>query len=237
MHKALGTIALLTPLLIASVAEAHIHLVYPPSRNPSPLNEQKTAPCGLRGAARGATVATFEPGATITVRWDETINHPSHYRIAFDADGQDDLAPPTYDDATQTWSSSSTVIVLADDIADAAGGSYRAEVTLPDLECESCVLQLIQVMYDKPPYDGANDIYYHCSDIELRRGAASADGGATSLDAALSDSDGAARPSADSAGGCSIRATSPAALPALWLGFLALAYRRAKRQRSQDSGL
>src|SRR5690606_6077325 len=47
--------------------------------------------------------------------------------------------------------------------------------TLPDIECESCTLQVVQVMYDKKPYGDGNDLYYQCADIALRPG-----GGASS---------------------------------------------------------
>jgi hypothetical protein len=61
--------------------------------------------------------------------------------------------------------------VLADRIPDAAVGLTRGAVTvtLPDLECAACTLQLIQVMTDKPPYDGLDDFYYQCADLVLTR--------------------------------------------------------------------
>ena len=42
------------------------------------------------------------------------------------------------------------------------------QVTLPDVECERCTLQLIQVMTDKAPYGDGNDLYYQCADLALR---------------------------------------------------------------------
>ena len=43
---------------------------------------------------RGTNVTTFQPGETITVTWTETVDHPGHYRIAFDDDGTDGLLDP-----------------------------------------------------------------------------------------------------------------------------------------------
>ena len=57
--------------------------------------------------------------------------------------------------------------VLLDGIEDKAGGMYMAEVELPDVDCDTCTLQLIQVMYDKPPYGDGNDMYYQCADIVI----------------------------------------------------------------------
>jgi MYXO-CTERM domain-containing protein len=129
---------------------------------PARTSAQKKGPCGAADAPRGETVATFAPGETITVRWRETINHPAHYRIAFDADGDDDFADPL-----DFMDFSGNPTVLLDAIADRDGGEYSAEVTLPELTCDRCTLQVVQVMYDKPPYGDGNDLYYQCADIAL----------------------------------------------------------------------
>lgn len=144
--------------LLAAPAAAHIQLDDPPARTSS----QKEGPCGAADAPRGETVATFAPGETITVRWRETINHPAHYRIAFDADGDDDFADPL-----DFMDFSGNPTVLLDAIADRNGGEYSAEVTLPEVTCDRCTLQVVQVMYDKPPYGDGNDLYYQCADIAL----------------------------------------------------------------------
>jgi MYXO-CTERM domain-containing protein len=77
-------------------------------------------------------------------------------------DGQDDFAdPPTMNDYY------SNPAVLLDEIPDRQGGSreYAQEITVPNVDCNNCTLQLIQVMYDKPPYGDGNDMYYQCADI------------------------------------------------------------------------
>jgi len=128
----------------------------------------KSGPCGAPGGGRSANINYFEPGQTIDVEWDEYIDHPSHYRIAFDQDGDDDFVDPAT--MQELYSNDS---VLLDGIEDEAPSDplYRASVTLPEVECDSCTLQLIQVMYDKPPYEvGGNDIYYQCADLVLREG-------------------------------------------------------------------
>jgi hypothetical protein len=106
----------------------------------------------------------LSPGQTITVRWRETINHPAHYRIAFDDDGSDDFSYPS---GPSDFTNNGTV--LLDNIDDANGGDYSAEVTLPDITCENCTLQLIQVMYDKQGNGwGNDDLYFQCADLALR---------------------------------------------------------------------
>ena len=150
-------------LLVAAPAAAHIALVYPPPRT----TELKTGPCGAVGSARGTNVTVLAPGAAIDVKWNETINHPGHYRISFDPIGQDFTVPLAFDDTSQTKN------VLVDNITDNPnpGASYTQTITLPNLECETCTLQVIQVMTDKPPYGDGNDIYFQCADIALRIGA------------------------------------------------------------------
>jgi hypothetical protein len=153
-------------LLAAAPAAAHVRLLAPAPRYG---DEMKFGPCGRLGGTRSASVSTFAPGQAITVSFEETINHPGFYRIAFDPAGDAALAPPTWDPATQAWSNPAGVLVLADRIADAPVGLTRREVqvTLPDVECSACTLQLIQVMTDKPPYDGGDDFYYQCADLVL----------------------------------------------------------------------
>lgn len=161
-------LAVALALLAPAGAAAHVRLVSPASRYG---DEMKFGPCGRPGGARTDRVTTFAPGETITVTFDEIIDHPGHYRIAFDPAGDDDLAPPTWDGAD--WLAPAGVLVLADRIPDAAAGPTHGEVqvTLPATPCDACTLQLIQVMTDKPPFDGGDDFYYQCADVALVAGA------------------------------------------------------------------
>lgn len=165
MRLAAAVIILSLPLL-PSLAHAHIGLDAPTSRyGPDAL---KPGPCGLSGGGRTANVTYYEPGETIEVRWNEYVDHPGHYRIAFDADGDDDFVDPA--EMMELYSNNA---VLRDGIADNGDGErdYVATVTLPDIECDNCTLQVIQVMYDKPPYETpGNDIYYQCADLVLIEG-------------------------------------------------------------------
>jgi hypothetical protein len=212
----------------AAPAHAHVQLGAPLQRN----EEQKSGPCGLAGGTRSDNVCEFQPGATITVQWDETIEHPGHFRLSFDSDGVDDFADPTgYDDRYTAPS------VLVDGIPDRnvqADGNptYSQSVTLPDVECDNCTLQLIQVMSDKMPWgpDGGSDIYYQCADLVLSQSApaepapgcapaaggadaapAGADAAPAGADAAPSAGDaGTSRDSGDGGGGCSAAGASAA---------------------------
>jgi MYXO-CTERM domain-containing protein len=138
----------------AGIADAHIALTYPPARSA----EMKAGPCGAAGSTRGSTVTTFAPGQTITVVWDETIDHPGHYRIAFDDDGNDVFVNPH--DPNDNFP-----FTLVEPIADISGvHHYEQQVTLPNIECTNCTLQLMQIMTTAIPY---SSFYYQCADITL----------------------------------------------------------------------
>lgn len=211
-------IALLLAIVGLSPAEAHAHLdlVSPTSRyGPDVL---KTGPCGVAGGERTEHITYYEPGQTIEVRWDEYVDHPAHYRIAFDDDGDDDFADP----ATMTELYSNDTVLL-DGIADEGAGQrdYVATVTLPNITCDNCTLQVIQVMYDKPPYiTPGNDIYYQCADLVLREGA-----GPPDLDAGTDPGIGT-----DAAGGCNVARGVENVFGMMPL-FLILVSRRLARRR------
>jgi len=141
-------------LLTTTAAHAHIAMMSPPPRSTTDL---KTGPCGRAGSTRGTNITTFRPGETITVAWDETVDHPGHYRIAFDDSGDDAFIDPNNpnDDFPST---------LVDQIADKAGGHYTQEVRLPTTPCTDCTLQLMQIMTTAVPY---NSFYYQCADLVL----------------------------------------------------------------------
>jgi hypothetical protein len=207
-------------VLVPSVASAHIALTFPAPRTTS----QKLAVCGASGSVRGTNVTTFAPGSTITVTWKETVDHPGHYRIAFDDDGQDFPIPTT----TTPGATTGMPTVLVDPIADvqgsvAGGRVYNQDITLPNIECTTCTLQLIQLMTDKPPYTidaASNDIYYQCADITLSASAPDAGAQPMADSGTPPDNDaGAPNPGGGGSGGCSAGAGAGllAALGALGL--------------------
>jgi len=183
-------------LLLPAAASAHIALVDPAPRGTA----LKQAPCGAGPSSlRGTPDAPIAPGSTITVSWLETVDHPSHYRISFDPDGQHFTVPPD----TTSDTAATDPLVLLDLIPDvqgnfpAGGRPYQQQVTLPNIACDTCTLQVIQLMTDKPPYTtdaASNDIYYQCADLVLA-GAPATDAGAGGAPDAGSGGGG---------GGCSV---------------------------------
>jgi MYXO-CTERM domain-containing protein len=163
--------------LVCSNLLAHVQFSYPTPRRPgSGNNDIKTGPCGCstqacpNGDVRvPGRVTVLEPGATIMVEFTETIQHPGFYRISFDQDGQDAFEPPPL--ARSSIQMGTPMLpVLKDNIADTGDADYTTMITLPNVECENCTLQLIQVMTTAMTWQ-EDDIYYTCADIALRSGA------------------------------------------------------------------
>jgi hypothetical protein len=166
------------PLAAALPAAAHFQLDEPLVRYSNANGEvNKHCPCGAgTGNDRcttGATVddnravdrvTTFQPGETITLRWRETIGHTGRWRVAFSPSGADldvfndhillDIADPS-------GSAGNT----------GAGNAWAVDVTLPSTPCDTCVLQVLQVMNGDtgtPVVDPrGDDLYFQCADIVI----------------------------------------------------------------------
>jgi hypothetical protein len=172
--------------------------------------DEKSFPCdGKRG---DGPVYMFEPGSTITLSVNEVIPHPSYFRIAFDDAGDDAFVEPKsikpidparacpFDsndkcgdaDYCNIKSASGGPTILWDNLDPHLSGglkTYTWNVKLPNIECENCVIQVLQIMEDT--VHGAycptgsctdaslEDIYHRCIDIKLKKGATNSPGTTT----------------------------------------------------------
>lgn len=105
----------------------------------------KSGPCGV---ARGNNPVTLFAGSTVEVQFESNIWHQGYFRIAFS---------PANDQGFDDY-------ILAEQIPDYQNQLKRSySITLPNMTCENCTLQLIQSMLDRnPPSD-----YFSCADIRL----------------------------------------------------------------------
>jgi MYXO-CTERM domain-containing protein len=160
-----------------ALASAHVDLDEPPMRG----GDQKTGPC--EGGQRG-TPMEFEAGSTITVTWSETIDHPGYFLISFDPDGDDfdgdgdgEMDYPASVNGDDEPSGNGDLVLL--EVEDTGGADFSAEVTLPNMACDNCTLQLIQNMGERTPM--ANNptahLYFRCADITLVGGDGGGEGG------------------------------------------------------------
>jgi MYXO-CTERM domain-containing protein len=165
--------------------------------------ELKDLPCGRQGGTRGTNIYTYAPGQTITVSLVETIPHPSYFRFAFQQSGDNEFKEPASikpidparpcpidsgdhcckADSCNDFYNTPNVLPGMDNLnphlAGSAGTKYTWQITLPNVECDNCTLQVIQVMednqfhgdYDPTPGVGIEDIYHQCIDLVLANGA------------------------------------------------------------------
>lgn len=178
---------------LSAPAWAHIDLVFPPPRlaGTEGRNALKIGPCGqaMGQNARTQTVTEFTPGETITVQVSEYIPHPGYYRVAFDVDGDDDFpiradmdSLDSANDDSETVHPVGDVILLYD-----FDKNDNIEVTLPNVECDNCTLQVVQFMYDKIGNSLDDEYYFQCADIRLVGDVATTDGASDSDDATTDD--------------------------------------------------
>jgi hypothetical protein len=167
--KLLSALVAASATLIAADAAAHIDLHTPPMRD----GDQKVGPC--EGEAAGARV-DLTAGDTFSITWDETIQHPGHFRIAIDEDGEDGFA------TSETLAEFDNImgeggIILVESVPDGDGDqqAYEHDITVPNVNCEECTLQLVQVMTENATLDLAEDLYFRCADIRIT--GASGEGG------------------------------------------------------------
>jgi len=213
MRRSLLAAAVAVPALLAArPAAAHLGLIDPPSRYGQDV--LKDGPCGQFRGLRSTNVVTAEAGSTLTIQWSEYVDHPGHFRIAFDDDGDNDFRDPRCltncesGPGAPTFETDMDPTVLYDMIPDTRGTVTTFDVVLPDVECANCTLQVIQVMYDKRPYvSGGDDIYYQCIDLVLTREPPDPDAGTMmddaggGADAGRNDAGGGARDSGRSDSG------------------------------------
>jgi hypothetical protein len=137
-------------ILMAPQTFAHIRLKAGQTLVPRSTSDSlKTSPCG--GLARSANPVVLKAGETITVNWEETINHPGHFEFRF----------------SQAGDTNFTLLKSIVDTQDtgATPHQYTTQLTMPSVACTNCTIQLIQSMEEDP----ANPSYYYsCADIVLQ---------------------------------------------------------------------
>jgi MYXO-CTERM domain-containing protein len=229
--------------MIAGDASAHIELFEPtPRYTIAESGDNKACPCGLGSSNRlcnvdgdrsdpdragDARVTTLQSGSTVTFRFEEYVGHTGRYRVAIDYDGAD------------LEDFNNNILVDIPDPAGAEGNIgqgaiWEIEVPLPDVACETCTLQLIQVMNGNtadPVLDTVGvSSYYTCADIKLVGGTPMPDAGAVGGGADAGD---APPPPSQPTGGCGCQAGGNTTSALASLGLLmaiGFAWRRRKER-------
>jgi hypothetical protein len=130
-------------------------------------------------------VTPFSPGQKIMVQWEEVIAHDGHFRISLALSSRSELSDPMTTEAAGACGFGTTVCstgatienpplmpVLLDGLFVHTAASvttpmvYKQEVTLPNVTCAKCTLQVIQFMNHHPQ----GYFYHHCADISIQPG-------------------------------------------------------------------
>lgn len=182
-----GVLAL---LLAPQPAWAHFKLTSPPDWivTNADGDPQKLSPCGSSAGMRTNVVTTVRPGQKLKVQWTERVGHPGHYRISIAAD-RAQLVDPTpvvmmNDCKSAPIQAAPVAPVIADGlfpkIVGATNMMYEHEITIPNMKCDRCTLQVLQFMSKHMP----SCFYYHCADIRITDGT---DGGLPAADSGTPD--------------------------------------------------
>ena len=145
------SLALSVSFLNVSVVHGHTRLkkggLLVPRNNDSGI---KVGPCG--GLPRLAQSATLVAGETITIEWEETVQHPGHFEFYFSPSGDANFE---------------LLKMIPDDQDDPKTIPHQYSTTLkvPSVPCEACTIQLIQVMTEVPT---APRPYFSCADIRIQ---------------------------------------------------------------------
>jgi hypothetical protein len=159
-------------LLLASSAFAHIKLTAPDSFQITDAygSPNKAEPCGGAGTATGV-VTTVTAGSQLTVSWAEPILHPGHFRIGIATSEADFMTPvPTLSGGGTNCASAPIeanpaypTIVDGLFVHTTGTGTWTTTVTVPNITCTNCTLQLMQFMSSHGP----PCFYYQCAKLNI----------------------------------------------------------------------
>jgi hypothetical protein len=169
------------------VADAHFKLLAPESWivEDQRGDPQKLGPCGGTSANAGTPsniVGQAKGGAPLHIKLLETIYHPGHYRVALAVNSVDELPPDAVAVERQTekgpWSVSAPIQnppvkpVLADGLwphtaKPATPQTYETDVTLPNINCKKCTLQITQFMAEHGYNKDGGYTYHHCAALQI----------------------------------------------------------------------
>lgn len=177
------------PVAAAAVAGApavyaHFKLVEPPSwlEQDERGDPQKLFPCGGTlgdpGEPTGA-VTDVVGGSKLKIVVEETIFHPGHYRIALARRRNSlplDPAVTMYETERGLRSQSAFIMttpmppIIVDGLwphTERPTGNWETEITVPNINCEGCQLQVIQVMLEHPGVREGGFSYHHCAVLNI----------------------------------------------------------------------
>jgi len=172
MALAFGAIAVWLP----ATASAHFKFLEPPSTWVTENGGKGVPPCG-EGIPSGV-VTKAQGGHALTIRLQEFIPHPGHYRISLAVNSSNELPKdPESEVDGRGWSVSAKIDpnpkppVLVDGAfahtTTPRNTEWKMDVTLPNLSCDKCTLQVIQFMANHGLNPGGGFNYHHCAELQI----------------------------------------------------------------------
>ncbi len=174
-----------TLLLMSGSSQAHFELLAPAASLVQDRlgDPQKLAPCGGTSANPGTPTGSVNPvrgGDMLHIKLRETVFHPGHYRIAL-ARSQAELPPDpdvtTRDTPKGPWSVSAKIAdaqppILADGLfahtqKAAPDTFFETDVRVPNIDCDGCVLQIVQFMAEHGHNKDGDYSYHHCAVLKI----------------------------------------------------------------------
>jgi uncharacterized protein (TIGR03382 family) len=188
--RKLALTALLPVFLASATASAHFNLMAPtPTAKVNTGGGKGARPCGPDTGTGDVTPVTG--GSELTITLAETVAHDGFYRVALSIKARTELPPDNvvYDSknvvlppngmpsGTSDHADFEAVPkfpVLADNMFPHKGAPppmFTGKVTLPNVTCDKCTLQVIEFMtphgYNGPEASGGGYFYHHCADLKI----------------------------------------------------------------------
>ena len=187
MNAALRVAATAAAVLVfvPAVMHAHFKLLEPASWliEDERGDPQKAGPCGGTNADYGKPSYAVTPavgGSKLHIKVMETIYHPGHYRVALAVNSPTELPvdPKATTETTERGPRSVSaeiqnpvqMPVLADGLfvhQAKADGPFETDVTLPNIGCKRCTLQVIEFMEQHAVNNPGMFTYHHCATVQI----------------------------------------------------------------------
>ena len=170
---------------VPAVTHAHFRLMEPASWIiENDLGDpQKAGPCGGSNTDWGKptyAVTQAVGGSKLHVKVVETIYHPGHYRVALAVNSPLELPADPKATTEQTERGPRSVSaeimspvqmpVLADGLFPhqaKVDAPLETDVTLPNISCKHCTLQVVQFMEQHGANNPGNFTYHHCAAVQI----------------------------------------------------------------------
>jgi hypothetical protein len=170
---------------IPAAVSAHFKLIEPASWivEDERGDPQKAGPCGGTNTNYGTpsyAITKVTGGQKLHIKVLETIYHPGHYRVALAVNSPLELPVDPETVTTQTDRGPRSVSAKIQDPVKAPiivdglwphtakpEGPLETDITVPNIACKRCTLQILQFMAEHGANNPGNYSYHHCAELQI----------------------------------------------------------------------